>query len=71
MIGNRTPKVQRNKQKNSEMTLQKDILTKCPSALHTQVIAFSLQGKALFEKATSPTALKESKNSVRLGRQKI
>lgn len=37
------------------MTLQTDILIKRPFVLHTQVTGFSLQGKALFEKATLPT----------------
>lgn len=37
------------------MTLQTDILIKCPFVLHTQVIGFFLQGNALFEKATLPT----------------
>lgn len=49
--------------------LQTDILTKRPSVPH-KVTAFSLAGKALFEKTTSPTALKESKNPTNLGRQK-
>lgn len=48
------------KKKESEMTHQTDILTKCPSVLHTKVIVFSLQGKTLFEKATLPMAPKES-----------
>lgn len=40
------------------MTPQADILAKWPFVLHTKVI-FSLQGKALFEKATLPAALRE------------
>lgn len=59
MIGNRTQKALK-KKKESEMTHQTDILTKCPSVLHTKVIVFSLQGKTLFEKATLPMAPKES-----------
>lgn len=56
VTGNQTCK--KKKKREREITPQADILTKWPSVLHTKVI-FSLQGKALFEKATLPVALRE------------